>query len=340
MDPIIKQWARTVAIGEALKSTHMSLVTSDQRILNVYQKYEAKGLQAFVLRHDRMGMVGWGENSETKLSNALSIFILRELLKQHDPRKEFLANYDDERESYNVVKEMEYSSIVSLYTGRHHVWWKAIEDRKRTGIHLLRAANYLGIKWPDTYADKTIGDYRFPTPHKLLNMEKFGRHKNHALLRILAWAALSDEDIPIVESASPTEVMILAKLDRTERDLLEGRYVGDRKTLQEMGDAWSVTRERARQIENKAIEKIRMLQMDTPIRKWLLDQADLIWASLSKDDGQSVKSIGDGRKAYRILTGDVVLALAICDMTLDQVLRRVGEQVGEIWIRRRTHATA
>lgn len=340
MDPIIKQWARTVAIGEALNSTHMSLVTSDQRILNVYQKYEAKGLQAFVLRHDRMGMVGWGENSENKLSNALGIFILRELLKQHDPRKEFLANYDDERQSYNVVKEMEYTSIVSLYTGRHHVWWKAIEDRKRTGIHLLRAANYLGIKWPDTYADKTIGDYRFPTPHKLLNMEKFGRQKNHALLRILAWAALSDEDIPVVESASPTEVMILAKLDRTERDLLEGRYVGDRKTLQEMGDAWSVTRERARQIENKAIEKIRMLQMDTPIRKWLLDQADLIWASLSKDDGQSVKSIGDGRKAYRILTGDVVLALAICDMSLDQVLRRVGEQVGEIWIRRRTHAIA
>lgn len=338
MDPIIKQWARTVAIGEALKSTHMSLVTSDQRILNVYAKHEAKGLQAFVLRQDRMGMVHWGENSENKLSNALGIFILRELLKQHDPRKEFLANYDDERESYNVVKEMEYTSIVSLYTGRHHVWWKAIEDRKRTGIHLLRAANCLGIKWPDTYADKTIGDYRFPTPHKLLNMEKFGRRKNHALLRILAWAALSDEDIPVVESASPTEVMILAKLDRTERDLLEGRYVGDRKTLQEMGDAWSVTRERARQIENKAIEKIRMLQMDTPIRKWLLDQADLIWASLSKDDGQSVKSIGDGRKAYRILTGDVVLALAICDLTLDQVLRRVGEQVGEIWIRRRTHA--
>jgi hypothetical protein len=83
-----------------------------------------------------------------------------------------------------------------------------------------------------------------------------------------------------------------------------------------------------------------MLQMDAPIRKWLLDQAELIWASLSKDDGQSVKSIGDGRKAYRVIPGEVVLALAICDMTLDQVLRRVGEQIGEIWIRRRPHASA
>ena len=76
--------------------------------------------------------------------------------------------------------------------------------------------------------------------------------------------------------------------------------------------------------------------MDTPVRKWLLDQSDLIWASLSKDEGESVKSIGDGRKAYRNISGEAELALLICDISLDQVLRRIGEQVGEIWIRRKT----
>jgi hypothetical protein len=99
-----------------------------------------------------------------------------------------------------------------------------------------------------------------------------------------------------------------------------------------------MTRERARQIEEKTLQKLRILHLDKPVRKWLLDQADLIWASLSKDNGESVKSIGDGRKAYRNVTGEVELALAICEMTLDEVLRRVGEQVGEIWIRRRTTA--
>jgi hypothetical protein len=53
-----------------------------------------------------------------------------------------------------------------------------------------------------------------------------------------------------------------------------------------------------------------------------------------------VRSIGDGRKAYRSVTGEIELALAICDMTLDQVLRRVGEQVGEIWIRRKSNLIA
>lgn len=338
MDAIIKQWARTIAIGETLKSTHMSLVTSDQRILNVYEKYADHGLQAFVLRNDRLQMIGWGPTSESKLSNSLGIFILRELLKQHDPRKEFLANYDDERETYAAVKELDYSSIESLYIGRHHVWWKAIEDRQRTGIHLLKVANHLGIKWPEKFGMKTIGDYRFPTARKLLGMDGFGRTKLYGLLRILAWAALSDEEMPELVSANPNEIMDLAKLTVKERVVLEDRYVEDRKTLQEIAKAWQMTRERVRQIEAKAIQKIRTLQMDKPIRKWLLDQDDLIWASLSKDNGESVKAIGDGRKAYRNLTGEIELALAICDLSLDEVLRRVGEQVGEIWIRRKTNA--
>ena len=340
MDPIIKQWARTIAIGETLKATHMSLVTSDQRILNVFEKYADQGLQAFVLRNDRMQMVGWGQTSEHKLSNSLGIFILRELLKQHDPRKEFLANYDDERETYVAVKEMDYSAIESLYIGRHHVWWKAIEDRQRTGIHLLKVANFLGIKWPEKFGMKTIGDYRFPTARKLLGMDGFGRTKLHSLLRILAWAALSDEEMPEMNSASPTEAMDRANLTVKERVVLEDRYVEDRKTLQEIAKAWEMTRERVRQIETKAIEKIRILQMDKPIRQWLLDQDTMLWASLSKDNGESVRSIGDGRKAYRSVTGEIELALAICDMTLDQVLRRVGEQVGEIWIRRKSNLIA
>ena len=337
MEAIIKQWARTIAIGETLKATHMSLVTSDRRILNVFDKYKEEGLQAFVLRSDRMQMIGWGVTSENKLSNSLGVFILRELLKQHDPQKEFLANYDDERESYANVKELSYSAIESLYIGRHHVWWKAIEDRQRTGIHLLKVAHHLGIKWPEKFGMKTIGDYRFPTAHKLLGMAGFGRAKLYNLLRILAWAALSDEKMAELVSVNPTEAMERAKLTVKERVVLEDRYVEDRKTLQEIAKAWQVTRERVRQIETKAIQKIRILQLHKPIRKWLLDQDDLIWASLSKDNGESVKAIGDGRKAYRNLTGEIGLALAICDLSLDEVLRRVGEQVGEIWIRRKTH---
>ena len=335
MDPIIKQWARTRAIGETLNGTHMSMITSDRRILGAYERHESKGLLAFVKKNDRMKMTGWGVHSEDKLSRDLGIFILRELLKQHDPKKAFLASYDNEGESYTSVKEMSYSSLEAYYKGHHQVRWQAIDDRKRSGIHLLKVANFLQVKWPDKYAMKTIGDYRFPTANKLLGMDKFGRKKLHVLLQILAWAALSDEDITEVESASPTEVMEYARLSQEEKAVLEERYITNRKTLQKIGETWSVSRERARQIESKAINKIRTLQLDKPIRKWLLDQSDLIWANLSKDNGESVKSIGEGRKAYGIIDGEPVLALLICEMTIDQVLRRIGEQVGEIWIRRK-----
>ncbi|MDP4658339.1 MAG: hypothetical protein NWS49_03205 [Opitutales bacterium] len=336
MDPIIKQWARTRSIGEILNGTHMSMVTSDRRILGAYERHESKGVLAFIKKNDRMQMIGWGKNSEDKLSRDLGVFILRELLKQHDPKKAFLANYDNEGEAYEKAKEMDYASLEALYKGHHQVWWQAIDDRNRTGIHLLKAANFLQVKWPDKYAMKTIGDYRFPTAHKLLGMDKFGRKKLYVLLQILAWAALSDEDITVVDSASPSEVIEYARLSMEEKAVLEERYIEGRKTLQQIGDAWSRTRERARQIETKAIEKIRKLEMDTPVRKWLLDQSGLIWASLSKDEGESVKSIGDGRKAYRNISGEAELALLICDISLDQVLRRIGEQVGEIWIRRKT----
>jgi hypothetical protein len=340
MEPIIKQWARTVVIGETLKTTHMSMVISNQRILNVYEKYADEGLQAFVLRNDRHKMIGWGETSENKMTQALGIFILRELLKQHDPRKAYIADYEDDGESYETIREMSYAQIESLYIGRHHAWWKAIEDRQRTGIHMFQAANFLGLKWPEKFGLNTIGDYRFPTAHKLLGMNQFGRVKIQALLRILAWAALSDEEIPEPESASPSEVMLRANLKDKQSGILQERYTEQRKTLREIGIGWTMTRERVRQIEEKAINKLRLLQLDKPVRKWLLDQADLIWASLSKDNGESVKSIGDGRKAYRNVTGEVELALALCEMTLDEVLRRVGEQVGEIWIRRKVRALA
>jgi hypothetical protein len=340
MDSVIKQWARTVAIGETLKATHMSLVISNQRILNVYERYADKGLQAFVLRNDRMKLIGWGETSENKFTHAVSVFILRELLKQHDPRKAYIADYEADGESYETIREMSYAQIEALYIGRHHVWWKAIEDRQRTGIHMLKAANFLNLKWPEKFGMKTVGDYRFPTAHKLLGMDRFGRVKIQTLLRVLAWAALSDEEIPEPESASPIEIMERATLTIREKGILQERYTEQRKTLQEIGKGWTMTRERARQIEEKTLRKLRILQLDKPVRKWLLDQADLIWASLSKDNGESVRSIGDGRKAYRNVTGEVELALALCDMTLDEVLRRVGEQVGEIWIRRKVRVLA
>ena len=334
MHPVLKHWARTVGIGELLKRTHLSLITSDRRILNAYEKHAAKGLQAFIVQTNRMKMPGWGVTSEAKLERDLGTFILRELLKQHDPQKGFLASHEAENESFADIRNMPYASLESIFKGNHSTWWRAIDDRNRVEVHVVKVANFLGIKWPDKYVTMKISDYRFPSAHKTLNIEKFGQKKLHSLLIVLAWAALSEEEIPELSEVSPDEAMQLAKLSVEERAILEERF-DKKKTLEKVGEAYSVSRQRALQIQTKAIGKIKALKLDVPVQKWLLDQADLIWALLSKDNGESVESIGDGRKAYRAIPGDIELALAITDKSLDEVLRRVGEQVGEIWIRRK-----
>ncbi len=85
-------------------------------------------------------------------------------------------------------------------------------------------------------------------------------------------SALSDfvED---VSAASPFEIAseslrrenitrVLASLPRREREVIEMRYgiVGGRsRTLEEVGRAFNITRERVRQIENRTLKKLQTL---------------------------------------------------------------------------------
>ena len=59
---------------------------------------------------------------------------------------------------------------------------------------------------------------------------------------------------------------MLNKLSQKERDVLMLRYGlgkdGEKKTLEEIGTQYNVSRERIRQIENRAISKLRKLCRD------------------------------------------------------------------------------
>jgi RNA polymerase primary sigma factor len=84
-----------------------------------------------------------------------------------------------------------------------------------------------------------------------------------------------------VSSASPFEVAsealrkesvsrVLACLPRREREVIEMRYgiVGGRsRTLEEVGRAFNITRERVRQIENRTLKKLQTLPDAQPLRE-------------------------------------------------------------------------
>jgi RNA polymerase sigma factor (sigma-70 family) len=67
-------------------------------------------------------------------------------------------------------------------------------------------------------------------------------------------------------------VKLLAPLDDRERDILKLRYGLDRgepRTLEEVGDEFNLTRERIRQIEARAMSKLRHPSSDTGARDLL-----------------------------------------------------------------------
>jgi RNA polymerase sigma-32 factor len=53
--------------------------------------------------------------------------------------------------------------------------------------------------------------------------------------------------------------LALWKLDRREQVLIRGRYLEGSKTLQEVGDELGVCRERARQLEERALRKLKLI---------------------------------------------------------------------------------
>jgi len=335
MDPIVRQWARMENIRDVLKVTSMGLITSNQRILNVCKKYPSITTEEFINTTNRKKLTNWGENSEKHLSQDLAIFILRELLKSHDAEKVIVSNFEIPGESLNEILELSYPSIETLYLQRHDIWWKMISQRNREQTLIVRITDHLDKKWPVNYAFNKLADYHFPSPRQTLNIKKFGKKKIHSLILSIAWAALSDRDIPKSENSSPYEIIVNSKLNRFEKDVLEERY-GDnyRLTLHEIGVRHSRTRERIRQLEANAIKKIRLLGLNEPVLSWLKNQAPIVWGLLSADGGETIRGIGDGRNDYKKLPGEVELALQIVDWDMDKLLRQVGECIGDCWYRK------
>ena len=84
---------------------------------------------------------------------------------------------------------------------------------------------------------------------------------------------LDAEEKKALKRLSKTIKRDFALLDERERELLKMRYglapYGERHTLEETGEAFNVTRERVRQIEARAMSKLRHPYPDTGARDLL-----------------------------------------------------------------------
>ena len=82
----------------------------------------------------------------------------------------------------------------------------------------------------------------------------------------------SIEDIVMFKSLQETLRQVLNTLKPRERDILKLRFGiddGRTRTLEEVGEVYGLTRERIRQIEKKAIEKMRHPSRSKKLREYI-----------------------------------------------------------------------
>ncbi len=177
-------------------------------------------------------------------------------------------------------------------------WWirqavtRALADKGRTiriPVHMVERLNKL------IYAERRLIQQlgREPSPEELATELECSVRDVREVMRVTQQPVslekpVGDEDdsaladfVEDVSSASPFEIAsealrrenimrVLAALPTREREVIEMRYgiVGGRsRTLEEVGRAFNITRERVRQIENRTLKKLQTLPEAQPLRE-------------------------------------------------------------------------
>jgi RNA polymerase primary sigma factor len=177
-------------------------------------------------------------------------------------------------------------------------WWirqavtRALADKGRTiriPVHMVERLNKL------IYAERRLIQQlgREPSPEELAVELECSVRDVREVMRVTQQPVslekpVGDEDdsaladfVEDVSAASPFEIAsealrrenimrVLAALPTREREVIEMRYgiVGGRsRTLEEVGRAFNITRERVRQIENRTLKKLQTLPEAQPLRE-------------------------------------------------------------------------
>lgn len=146
-------------------------------------------------------------------------------------------------------------------------------------------------------------------------------------------AATVADDVPSHETLAACLDWLLSQCEQRDRVVVERRFglgLTSPETLEEIGFDYSVTRERIRQIEKRALKRMRIRMRRVPLADHVTSASEAAWVSIS--DGRGWITNRQVDVALRNLDGSIQLALELIGTSLHGWLATTATRASYGWV--------
>lgn len=270
-------------------------ISNDVRLGNVYNDSQATNVSEFLaLGKERMKIKNYGRRSERKLKEGIETY-----LSHHGNETPLFTQ--SLREHIGIDHD---SLVVALRKGGNpdrvvsaKVWKEICRDLRKSTLanqKIAPIAAELQLKWPisqkSSLSDKSIIDYLDCNITDLSKLDRFGHKKVKVYVTCVTYLHKLHTEGGTSEPTSLEETISIlwenSRLSDREQKVLHLRFgiQEERKhTLAEIKEHFGITRERVRQIEKKALEKLRMSRRFEDLPDLIIKNKSPIWEQLTKE---------------------------------------------------------